>query len=182
MEVPLLSNIKIFRERLGLTQRQLAEKVGIGQPYIAKIESGKQNPSYDIVAKIFAILNMELQNRDEHPLIVKTVATPIDRMVFVKPKDTLRDVKRLIGDYDQIPVLDTNLHCVGSVTSQLLIRLLSQDTNEKTAVKDIMGAPLPSFSENTPIKQIRNIFRVIDAGLIVDRDQITGIVTRSDVF
>ncbi|TFH30422.1 MAG: CBS domain-containing protein, partial [Promethearchaeota archaeon] len=53
---------------------------------------------------------------------------------------------------------------------------------EGVLVKEFMETPLPCFSENTSIKQMREILRYIDAALIVDRDQITGIVSRSDVF
>lgn len=182
MEVPDLSNIKIFREKAGLTQQQLAEACGVGQSYIAKIEAGKQNPSYEVVVKIFSTIRTMLLKREENPQIVKNVATPLSKLKYVSPKDTLRDVKTKIGDYDQIPVIDSHHHCVGSITSQLLIRLLNNETSESKNVGEFMESPLPSFSENTSIKQMREILRYIDAALIVNQDQITGIVTRSDVF
>ena len=34
--------IRILRKRRGLTQEQLAEKMNVSTPYIAKIENGKQ--------------------------------------------------------------------------------------------------------------------------------------------
>ncbi|MHA1675019.1 MAG: helix-turn-helix domain-containing protein [Promethearchaeota archaeon] len=182
MEVPRLENIKILRDKIGWTQKDLAEKVGVGQSYIAKIENGKQEPSYKVVAEIFNCISRELQAMEGSELVIKDVATPRDALKFVGPKDKLSDVKGAIGDYDQIPVIDENQHCVGSVTSRVLIRLLSQETAEGTLVKEFMEAPLPSFSENTTIKQMREILRFIDAALIVDQDKITGIISRSDVF
>ncbi|TFH29709.1 MAG: helix-turn-helix domain-containing protein, partial [Promethearchaeota archaeon] len=166
MEVPRLENIKIFREKIGWTQKQLADAIGVGQSYIAKIENGKQEPSYKVVADIFDCISKQLQALEGNALIIKNVATPRENLKFVRPRDKLSDVKQAIGDYDQIPVIDEGNHCVGSVTSRVLIRLLSQETAEGVLVKEFMEAPLPSFSENTSIKQMREILRYIDAALI----------------
>ncbi len=43
--------IKI-RRQLNLTQRELAEKAGIKQPQLARIESGKQSPRLETIAAI----------------------------------------------------------------------------------------------------------------------------------
>ena len=40
-EIDLAVKIKMHRERLGLTQRQLAEKMGVPQPTITRMESGE---------------------------------------------------------------------------------------------------------------------------------------------
>ncbi|MHA1520432.1 MAG: CBS domain-containing protein [Promethearchaeota archaeon] len=182
MEVPRLENISIFRKKIQWTQKDLADAIGVGQSYIAKIENGKQIPSYKVVSDIFRVIQEQLQAMEGNALIIKNVATPLIDLKFVRPKDKLSDVKKTIGDFDQIPVIDERNHCVGAVTSRVLIRLLSQETAENTLVRDFMESPIPSFSENTSIKQMREILRFIDAALTVDKDQITGIVTRSDVF
>lgn len=45
---------RIRRERLerSLTQRQLAEKVGVGVPHISKVEAGRESPSDELIGKI----------------------------------------------------------------------------------------------------------------------------------
>ncbi|RLI63316.1 MAG: hypothetical protein DRO88_10235 [Promethearchaeia archaeon] len=182
MEIPKLSNIRLFRKQIGWTQKQLADAVNVGQSYIAKIEAGKQDPSYSVLSRIFEVIREEMQRQEKSPIIVKSVATPWENLRYVSPKDTLGDVKSIIGDVDQIPVIEKPRRCVGSISSRLLIRLLSNNTPESTQVKDFMEPPLPTFSETTSIKQIRDVLRYIDAALIVDKDQICGIVTRSDVF
>ncbi|WP_457557094.1 helix-turn-helix domain-containing protein [Candidatus Harpocratesius sp.] len=182
MEVPKLGNIKLFRQKIGWTQKQLADAVNVGQSYIAKIESGKQDPSYSVLNKIFEVIRKEFQKMEKSTLTVKSVATPWEYLRFVSPKDTLGDVKSIIGDVDQIPVIDSHRRCVGNITSRLLIRLLSNNTSENTLVKDFMEPPLPIFSDSTSIQQMRDVLRYIEAALIVEKDQITGIVTRSDVF
>lgn len=41
----LPENIRHYRERAGLSQKELAEKVGVGQQMIAKYEEGSKIPS-----------------------------------------------------------------------------------------------------------------------------------------
>lgn len=43
-----------IRRKLALSQRELAEKAGIKQPQLARIESGKQSPRLETIAAIAA--------------------------------------------------------------------------------------------------------------------------------
>ena len=45
----------------GLTQIELAEKMGVSQAYIAKLESGHANPSISKVGEILALLEKQIQ-------------------------------------------------------------------------------------------------------------------------
>ena len=45
-------NIKEKRERLGISQKELAEKVGISQSFLCDIEQGRSKPSIDTAVKI----------------------------------------------------------------------------------------------------------------------------------
>jgi len=48
------------RMSLGLTQKQLAEKLGVSQSYIAKLEGGEANPTLDRIGSLLAILGLSL--------------------------------------------------------------------------------------------------------------------------
>jgi predicted transcriptional regulator len=181
MEAPRLSNIRVFRKKIGWTQQQLAEAVDVGQSYIAKIERGLQNPSYNLVEKIFAVLREELIRLERNPLIVGNLATPVDQMVHLTPYHTFKDAKERIGDFDQLPVIDEE-KCVGTITTQGIIKLVSKNQSDNIRINEIMEPPLPVFSRTTPINQMRDIMRYIDAAIIVDREKIVGIITRSDIF
>ena len=52
-----------LRESEGLTQRQLAEKVGKPQSTIARIENGNMNVSYGVLSKIAFSLGKTLEIR-----------------------------------------------------------------------------------------------------------------------
>jgi DNA-binding XRE family transcriptional regulator len=50
--------IKLLRNELGLTQPDLAEKAGIEQSYLSKLENDKGTPSFDIINRIAQALNL----------------------------------------------------------------------------------------------------------------------------
>ena len=53
-------NIKNYRKEAGMTQEELAEKVGITRAYLSEIERGKKDPSYSKVKKISDILGIPI--------------------------------------------------------------------------------------------------------------------------
>ncbi len=52
-------NIKKAREEEGITQEELAEKVGVHVSYISRIERGVANPTHDLLESIGKILKMK---------------------------------------------------------------------------------------------------------------------------
>ena len=51
--------IKEYRKKLNLTQANLAELVGVDDKHISCIESGKNFPSADLIARLANSLNVE---------------------------------------------------------------------------------------------------------------------------
>ena len=56
----LISELIRIRLKKGLTQKELAKKVGTKQSAIARIESGNANPSLNSIEKIIQAMNVEL--------------------------------------------------------------------------------------------------------------------------
>jgi transcriptional regulator with XRE-family HTH domain len=54
-------NIRRRRKELGLTQCDLADKMGVSQAHVASVESGKSAPTLDTVEKFAAALNAPAQ-------------------------------------------------------------------------------------------------------------------------
>ncbi len=52
--------IKELCKMRGITLNQLAEKIGISQPSISGIATGKQKPSFDTLEKLSESLNVEV--------------------------------------------------------------------------------------------------------------------------
>ena len=57
----LISVLISARTKKGLTQAQLAKKIGTKQSAIARVESGNANPSFDFLLKISSALDSKLE-------------------------------------------------------------------------------------------------------------------------
>lgn len=61
MEDEILENkVKIARVKVGLTQQQLADKVGVTRQTISLIEKGKYNPSLNLCLQICYVVESKL--------------------------------------------------------------------------------------------------------------------------
>ena len=49
------------RLKMGMTQKQLAQKIGTKQAAISRLESGEYNPSFLLLQKVARALNAKLQ-------------------------------------------------------------------------------------------------------------------------
>ena len=58
--IALGKQIKAVRKAMKMTQEQLALKSNVSVKYIANIENGKQNPSFDILSSILHVLPLSL--------------------------------------------------------------------------------------------------------------------------
>ena len=55
------SKLKLARERKGLTQEELANKINISRAYLSHIESGNHGPSLKVAVKIAKELGMKVE-------------------------------------------------------------------------------------------------------------------------
>jgi putative transcriptional regulator len=62
IENPMKTRIREFREKLGITQEALAEKVGVTRQTILFLEKGKYNPSLRLAYKISRALNAKIED------------------------------------------------------------------------------------------------------------------------
>ena len=60
--IALGKQIKAVRKAMKMTQDQLALKSNVSVKYIANIENGKQNPSFDILSAILHVLPLSLDS------------------------------------------------------------------------------------------------------------------------
>lgn len=57
--------IRLLRKSQGLTQEQLAEKIGIDNKHLSRIEKGKHMPTYHILKKLALVLNFDVYEIDD---------------------------------------------------------------------------------------------------------------------
>src|SRR3972149_7348841 len=90
--------IKSLRESEGLTQEEVAVKVGVSKEFISMIESSKRNPSLDVLSKIASVFSKEASyfmdtKREDFALALRTAE------VDEKDKDEIRKFKEFCEDY-----------------------------------------------------------------------------------
>lgn len=60
--------VRSARADLGLTQQELADRIGVGRLLVVQIESGKANPTLDNMLLIIGALNLDLAVGPRKPL------------------------------------------------------------------------------------------------------------------
>jgi len=168
------STLKRFRAEAGLTQRQLAEMIGVSQAHIAKIEKEKVDPRLSTVNKILQVLT-EREGKKCGEIMTRHV-------VSLKPTDKVSKASQLMMKHaiSQLPVLEGG-KIIGTITEDSIIRNLSTTLAEEMAER-IMQAPLPSVPESTNISMIQPLLQNHPAVLVVRRGEIVGIIARSDLL
>jgi len=168
------SSIKKLRVEAGLTQKKLAELIGVSQAHIAKIEQRKVDPRLSTINKILEVLT------EGKKMKCKDVMT--EGVLFAKPSNSVLKVSEVMVRHaiSQMPVLDRS-RVVGTITEEGIIRNLSSTIAEET-VKNIMDPPLPIVSEETPVDEIRPLLERHQGVLVTRGKELVGIITRSDLL
>lgn len=91
----LAANIKQFRQALGLSQMQLAEKADISTSLIASIETCKKFPSSTTLNKLCTAFNVKV-----HQLFQPAEGDSNDTIQYYKKYGNLRD--QIHGDISKI--------------------------------------------------------------------------------
>jgi predicted transcriptional regulator len=168
------SLLRKMRLEAKLTQKKLAELVGVSQAHIAKIEKGKVDPRLSTVNKILKVLT---ENREKRCKDIMTRG-----VIFAKPSDSILKVSEIMvrNAISQLPVIDGS-KVVGTITEEDIIRKLGSNIAEEK-VGNIMGPPLPVVSEDTSLSEVRSILERRPGVLVMRGGKVVGIVTRSDLL
>ena len=166
--------LKRLRTEARLTQKGLAELVGVSQAHIAKIEQGNVDPRLSTINKILKVLT-EGEKRTCKDIMTKGV-------LLAKPNNSILKVSEIMVRHaiSQMPVVNQNI-VIGTITEETMIRNLgSKIATEK--VKKIMDPPLPAVSEDVNINAIRPLLERHQGVLVTKSKKIIGIITRSDLI
>ena len=181
---PDLEEIPRLRKALGLTQMKLAQRAGVSQSAIVKIERRQMNPSYSLAKRLFETLEAERIARESRTN-VEAVKTRAVRTV--EAGDTMESVAHAMKrhSFSQMPVMDGK-RAVGSVTDRTINDLiLSGKTPRDLAripVAEVMGPPFPQVDGQAPVDMAAAMLRVYHAILVTTRGEVSGIVTKSDLM
>ena len=184
MQLPPIQEIKKRRLALGISQKKLALSVGASQSLVAKIESSRVNPSYEVVKKIFEYLD-----RMEQP---KTgLAKDVEKrdLVWIRKGENVMEAaeKKRVHGFSQLPVRDDREEiCVGSLSERQIVQGLLRATDPKSfyekQVSDVMQDQFPVVDENISVNAVAVLLQHSQAVLTARRGKVIGIITASDLL
>lgn len=175
-----IGEIKALRKKLGVTQTELAEKAGVSQAYIAKIECNKIDPKVSTFNKILRALE---DFKKDVKRAKDVMNSPI---ISLSSNDTLIQAMNLMrkNDISQLPVINGD-NAVGSITERSLTRKMTMERIKNFAemeVRAVMGDPFPSVSKNESLEIVLTLLKGTNAVLVKSESAFVGIITRADVL
>jgi len=182
MRLPELRTIRNVRKQIGINQTQLAREARVSQSLIARIESGKVDPSYSKAKQIFLALESIGRGRilTAKDIMSRHVAT-VRSNVSVKEAAKTMKAKKI----SQVPVVDDGV-VVGSISEKTIIDKVAQglklDNLALVPVKDLMEEAFPQVDENTHISVVSTLLEYHPAILVNNKGKINGIVTKADLL
>jgi predicted transcriptional regulator len=187
-----LSSIKLItpeelrrlRKSSGLTQKALAEKAGVSQSLIARIERKTVDPRLSTLKKILNALTLAKVERTVKDVMHHPVIT-------IHSSDTVRKAIDLMkkNDISQIPVLEKG-RIAGSIQESTLMNKIYKSRKPETVlnthVYNIMDPVESAFVYANLKTQIDEVLNTLSSGipavLVFEKGRLLGIVTKIDVL
>lgn len=175
MDIIDIQHLKKIRQGLGLSQVELSEQAQVSQSLIAKIESGRLDPSFSNAQKISVALKahtpkeIQVSKVMSKNIITFTAKTPAIEAVKVMRKKNI----------SQVPVIEEKV-VIGLVTENSLLNNLEKLATSQ--VKEVMIAPPPQVDKSTPISAAIELLRTFSSVLVLEKGELVGIVTKADVM
>ncbi|MBS3157807.1 CBS domain-containing protein [Candidatus Woesearchaeota archaeon] len=177
-----IQEIKELRKRNSLTQNQLAKRAGVSQSLIAKIESGRIDPTYSKVQKIFEALS-SLENKNE----VNITEVMNKKIIPSLLKEDVHSVIKKMQKHgiSQMPVLDGDKP-VGLVTDTNLLKKIAEvDDPSKLSsihIKDVMEDCPPIVTKNASLKVVQSLLLHYPVVLVTEAGELIGLITKADIL
>lgn len=173
-----LREIQRRRRQLNLTQAQLAKLAEISQSALAKIESGKMNPSYAIAKKIFDVLD-ELEQKGA----MKAADIMQKPVISIGPDEKIERAIEIMREksISQLPVMRKGI-VVGLLSDVNLVGRVGEKNLSGRMISEVMGEVPPLIPENTPVKTVSELLKYSPVVLISGGPKITGIISKTDLL
>ncbi|HVB66087.1 MAG TPA: CBS domain-containing protein [Candidatus Acidoferrales bacterium] len=177
-QFPDLKQIKIYRKKLDINQKELAEAIGLSRSMIAHIEIGKSAPSYKKVAEIF---NHLIKKIGTIPDSVGEVY--LEKPVTLRPGDKVRKALEILdkNDFSCIPIMDGEGNLKGKITRIGINEISSKKDYNEIFLRDILEESPPTVPHHTPTEWIMYFLTPPNCVLVTKGGKIEGIITMWDV-
>mgnify|MGYP001593868532 CR=1 FL=1 len=171
-----LEEVKKIRKKIGMTQTELANRAGVSQSLIAKIEAGRIDPTFTKTKKIFAALS-ELEKKEE----IQAGQLMAQKVISVAPSDSIKEAIFKMKKYEisQLPIID-NHKLMGLVSESTILDAMLN--SKATQVKEIMQDAPPIVSKNTSIQVVSSLLKHFPMVLVSEEGKLIGTITKSDLL
>jgi len=174
-------DIKRFRKKLKLTQKQLAERAGLSQSLIARIENRSVDPRLSTVKKIIDIFAQTIEKRIASDVMHSPVIT-------INSRESVRTAIDIMSrnNISQIPVL-SGKEIIGSIREATIIDRIIKSGNSQTIfskpVCETMDKKFRTVNPEAPIEEVVNLFSQGEPAILVaENNKILGIITKIDAI
>jgi len=174
-----ISRVRSIRKKLGLTQTELADKAGVSQSLIAKIENGSTSPSYLKGRKILDKLEEEMAKNTTDK---RAKEVHSEKVLSLKRDDKIKTAIKIMDEnaVSQMPVIE-NGSVLGGITESGLLRNYEKIDRE-LPVKKIMDPPFPIIDENAELDVVKKLLVHYPCVLTSKKGQVGGIITKVDIL
>lgn len=182
MKIPTRTELRNRRHELGLTQREVAERAGISQPLVARIETGGVDPRVSTLTKIVDVLN---RAGKEPGWTARDVMT--DEVVSIRPKDSLQKAAAVMnrGGFSVLPVMEYG-RVVGSITERKLVEEMSRGEEVRDLAKRKVATIVqPAPPQVSPESDVDALSRLLDDHpilMVMENGRSLGVVTKADIL
>ena len=172
-----ITQLRKIRKQLDMTQHAFANEIGISQSMVAKIESGKLDPTYSSVKKIEERV-MHLTKKEDGE--AKDIMC--QKIFSVKKDENAKDAINLIVEKDisQVLVVERG-NVIGLVTEAMLLSGDLDKIKEKK-IFEVMGEAPPIINKNARMEVILQLLKFYPILLVKDAGKLVGVITRTDII
>ncbi|WP_129115771.1 CBS domain-containing protein [Halegenticoccus tardaugens] len=174
MELPTPQDLRERRTSLDLTQSALAERAGVSQPLIARIEGGDVDPRLSTLRRIVNALD------EAEGSVVRAGDLMHAEVVSVAPDDSVRDALSRMEDeaYSQLPVLQNGIP-VGSISQSDVIH--AGENVGDLPVSEVMSESFPTVARDATVDEVGNLLDHYKAVMVTQGGETVGIITEADI-
>ena len=174
MELPTPEDLRERRNEVGMTQSALAERAGVSQPLIARVENDDVDPRLSTLRRIVEALD------EAEGEVVRAADLMHETVVNVGPDDSVSDAVDLMDEeaYSQLPVIQNGVP-VGSISQSDVVH--AGENVGDLPVAEVMSESFPTVSTDATVDEIRNLLDHYKAVIVTDGGEAAGIITEADI-
>ena len=172
-----ITQLRKIRKQLDITQHAFAKEAGISQSMVAKIESGKLDPTYSYVRKIEDVIAKLTKHEEKEAKDVMC-----EKIYSVKKETKVKEIINMMARHEISQVLVAQRsNFIGLVTERSLLNIGEGESSLKSAM-DVMVESPPIIDLNAKLSIAVELLKFYPLILVKKEGKLAGVITKSDVI